>query len=233
MTNNINKTNILIIEDDIAQYTMLKAYLETQSFNTHNIKCIKEFEDIIRKVPPNIIILDLNLPDGDGLILVKRICNDLKIPLIIVSTRHTSMDRILGLELGADDYISKPYHPRELLVRVNKLLDRYKIMDSTNNEIQIGTFKLNEEYKCLYDKDRNIIQLTSGEYSIIAILAKADGRVISRSKLIETAFSRIEYPTDRSVDVLISRIRKKLKTSINDNDVIDTVKGFGYRIKKI
>lgn len=227
-----DKVNILIIEDDIAQYTILKAYMETQSFNVTNIGRIKEFEDIIKKQSINIIILDLNLPDGDGLVLVQRICDELKIPLIIVSSRHTSMDRIMGLELGADDYITKPYNLKELLIRVKKLLKRYNFTDyNSNKEIFLGDFRLDEEKKCLYDKsNQHIVSLTFGEYSIITALIKANGKVISRSQLIEVAFSRIEYPTDRSIDVLISRIRKKTKTT--DSEIIQTVRGFGYRINK-
>lgn len=228
MLNISNKIKILVVEDDIAQYALIEAYLETQSFLVKNVTCIREFELIINTISVDIIILDLILPDGDGLNLVKKICLELKIPLIIVSSKNTSMDRILGLELGADDYISKPYHPRELLVRVKKVLNR-KIAEqkSTYCEVAIGEFNLNDDDKCLYNKNRDVMPLTRGEYSIIKTLAKANGKVVSRSQLIKTVFSRIESSSDRSVDVLISRIRQKLET-----EVIETVKGFGYRIKK-
>ncbi|MBF9018273.1 MULTISPECIES: response regulator transcription factor [unclassified Oceanispirochaeta] len=227
------KLNILLLEDNPAQYALLSAYLEKELYGVLHAGCIGEFNRLIEIESPDLILLDLNLPDGDGLQLVNMIRFDLEIPLIIITSRDTMMDRLAGLELGADDYICKPYHPRELLIRIkNLLIIKNKTTSTTTAEMRINDFYFNKEFQSFYDKNRNEIKLTSGEYHIITNLIEAKGRLLSRSQLLENAFNRIEYPTDRTIDVLISRLRKKFASKLGDPEIIETVKGFGYRINK-
>ncbi len=225
--------SVLLLEDNPAQYALLSAYLEKENFKVVHADCIKTFKKLIETENIDLVLLDLNLPDGDGLQLVKNIKSVHRLPVIIITSRDTIEDRVIGLETGADDYICKPYHPRELIIRVYKLLNSETESGAdAPDKIMLNDYLFDEEAHCFLDKGRNCIKLTPGEYTIMTSLLKNNGRILSRSQLIDTAFSRIEYPTDRSIDVLISRLRKKFPLATGEPEIIETVKGFGYRINR-
>ncbi|MDC7126735.1 MAG: response regulator transcription factor [Spirochaetales bacterium] len=222
---------VLLVEDEPAQYALLMAYLEKENYRVLLAEGIKDFNVQIAKEKPHLILLDLNLADGDGLELVHIIKSVHKIPLIIITSRGSISDRVTGLELGADDYICKPYHPKELLLRINKIFDREEHSGILQSSVRkTDRFSFNEELHCFYDRNGTEVKLTAGEYLVMISLVKGQGRVLSRSQLLDNAFHRIEYPYDRTIDVIISRLRKKFRSSSDDSDVIETVKGFGYRI---
>ncbi len=226
-------TCVLLLEDNLAQYALLSAYLEKENYKVLHADCIKPFNSLIKKDRPELILLDLNLPDGDGLQLVHKIKTVYKIPLIIITSRDTMLDRLTGLESGADDYICKPYHPRELMIRINKLLNNASDGKSEASRIiKISNYCFDKEAHRFYDNGGNDIELTTGEYFVITSLIEAEGRILSRSQLLTTAFQRIEYPADRTIDVLVSRLRKKIPTKPEEPEIIETVKGFGYRLNK-
>ena len=226
------KTSIMLLEDDSAQYALLAAYLEKETFKVIHADCIKSFNALMKTEKADLVLLDLNLPDGDGLELIKKIEGQHHLPVIIITTRNTIDDRLLGMELGADDYICKPYHPRELIIRINRLM-HYKNVDCCGSlTIQFADFCFNEKDHAFYDARGDEIKLTAGEYHIMTDLLKSEGRTISRDQLISSAFQRNEYPVDRSVDVLVSRLRKKFDRKEGEPEIIQTVKGFGYRINK-
>jgi len=222
---------VLLLEDNPAQYTLLAAYLEREHYKVLLANCIKTFHSLMKAEVPDIILLDLNLPDGDGLQLVRTIRLVHKIPLIIVSSRDRLTDRVTGLELGADDYICKPYHPRELVIRIRNLLAYKREERRTSSQaIWINDFSFNEALCCFFDKGGKEIKLTAGEYTIMAALLAGRGRILSRDQLLDVAFHRKAYPADRTIDVLISRLRKKFPLQPEDPEIIETVKEFGYRV---
>ncbi len=225
--------SVLLLEDNPAQYALLSAYLEKDNYKVVHVDCIKAFNSLIKTEHPELILLDLNLPDGDGLQLVHKIKTVYKIPLIIITSRDTMLDRLTGLESGADDYICKPYHPRELMIRINKLLNNETDCKSEASLIiEISNYCFDKDAHRFYDKEGNDINLTAGEYLIVTRLIEAEGRILSRSQLLDAAFQRVEYPSDRTIDVLVSRLRKKFPVKPNEPEIIDTVKGFGYRLNK-
>ena len=226
-----DKINILLLEDNPAQYTLLKAYLEKEFSRITHADSITDFRRHLEQETPDLVLLDLNLPDGDGLDLVGELKIRRKVPVIIITSRDTVMDRLTGLELGADDYICKPYHPRELVIRINKLLQTGAVRRETlNSPVRLGPYTFDRTLHRFLDHQNREISLTPGEYLIITSLIDGAGMVLSRSQLLNTAFQRIEYPSDRTIDVLVSRLRKKFPVEQGEKEIIETVKGFGYRL---
>ena len=142
-------------------------------------------------------------------------------------------DRVTGLELGADDYLCKPFHPRELIIRISKLLRKDgDDIPVVQEPVRFNNFLFNESAHCFLDKNGNDISLTPGEFIIMTNLLEGRGRILSREQLVSAAFQRSEYPSDRTIDVLVSRLRAKFPVNGGEPEIIETVKGFGYRINK-
>lgn len=225
----------LVVDDDKELQNLLNQY-----FSSYGIDTIKHFDGLkvpekISEVDPDIIILDYMLPGKEGFEVLKDIRNTgNNIPVIMLTARGDEMDRILGLELGADDYISKPFNPREIVARIKAVLRRNSSADTKENEtddITVDGVKLeNSTYRLLREDKFEELSLT--EFKIIKVLMSRPGIIFSRDELMNYARGRDAAAFDRSIDMHISKLRNKLVSIGDDKDRIKTSWGSGYMFKK-
>ena len=228
-----DKKLIYVVEDDPDARTLIRDAL---AFYGHQISCmgsVREARQALRRQPPDLWLIDLGLPDLDGLTLVREICDDARFGIIILTARSDVSDRVLGLELGADDYVVKPFEPRELVARVTSVIRRREkvlqasLVHRAGNacfcgwEFDIGGLTLRHE-------DGRNEGLTAAEAELLLALVKSPNRVLSRDQLQGDEFDRDDIPFDRSIDVRISRIRKKIGDDPKSPRLIKTVYGAGY-----
>ncbi|MDP2921858.1 MAG: response regulator transcription factor [Candidatus Omnitrophota bacterium] len=226
------KEKVLIIEDEKDIVKVLDYNLKKEGFRVLSANNGEDGLDMARKEHPDLIILDLMLPELDGLEVCKAVKNDTKIthiPIIILTAKAQEADKIVGLELGADDYVTKPFSPRELIARIKAVLRRLKEKDKQPEVLKIGDMSIDFS-KIMVSIKGKPIELTSKEFELLKILIKAKGRMLSRDYLLDTIWGfdqALEIQT-RTVDVHITTLRKKLK---NESNRIVTVKNYGYRFE--
>lgn len=224
---------ILIIDDDEKLCKLLKVYLEENGFHVLSLPDGSEALRTIGNESPDIIILDVMLPEIDGLDILKEIRRTFQIPIIMLTAKGEDTDRIVGLELGADDYLPKPFNPRELLARIRAIMRRSVAeggdgteIDS-NNLIRVGELNLNRAKQSVLIKDK-AVELSSTEYKILEVLMKNPNTILSRDQIMNLARGRDFMAFDRSIDVHISKLRAKLETDPRSPQRIKTVWGTGY-----
>lgn len=223
------KQKILIVDDEADILTLLEYNLEKAGFRVISANDGPDAVEITKKEKPDIIILDIMLPSMEG----TEVCKILKsgdatrhIPIIMLTAKGEEVDRIVGFELGADDYITKPFSPRELILRVKAVLKRGHKLEA--KIINAGPVTIDIE-RSLATADGKALRLTAIEFKLLLELAKSDGRVLRRDTLLDRVWGTEVYITDRTVDTHIRRLREKLgKTS----KYIETVRGFGYRFRE-
>lgn len=221
--------NILMIEDDTELAQILTDFLKK-----YNV-IVENFDDPFLGIsalslkPYDLLILDLSLPGMDGLEICKEVRTKSDIPIIISSARSDVEDKIIGLELGADDYLPKPYEPKELYARIMSVLRRYKRSNNPLEEEKNCDIKLSVDSEYILFKGKEL-PLTRAEFEVLSYMLKKDGCVIPRSELIGSAPSLNEDSDSRSLDVLISRIRAKLGESSKEQKHIISIRGVGYRL---
>lgn len=224
----INFMKILIVEDNEAIYEGLKFSLEHENFSVVVVKNIKEAKQEILKNIYNLIILDIMLPDGDGIDFCKNIKSNLDIPVIFLTAKDSEGDIVKGLNVGADDYIVKPFRIGELVARINNALRKYK---NNENIIKIEDITIDTEKMKIY-KNSNEVILTNLEWRILNTLLNSRGNIVTREKLLNLACDiRGNFINDNSLTVYIKRIREKLEDDINNPQIIKTIKGIGYKIE--
>ena len=246
MSDNKQKEKILIVDDDLQLQELLTRYLTDQGYAASAVADGKAMDAWLDKTHPDLIILDLMLPGEDGLSLARRLHQHISTPIIILSARGEELDKIIGLEVGADDYLSKPFNPRELLARIRAVLRRGSATATTvtgnlknnnspeigqkteDNLAQFGDFTLNLETRILWRNGVEVV-LTSGEMMLLIILATHPNRVLSREQLMDMINVGDSDPFDRSIDVRITRLRRKLDDGGAKQKFIRTVWGEGYR----
>lgn len=205
-------TTLLLVEDDEQLLSVIAAYLELNDFrvlqSTDAGGCLR----IMEHHHVDLIVMDLTLPDEDGLVLLRKLRVSNSIPIIVVSGRTSGDDRVAGLEFGADDYLCKPFLPKELLYRVNNLLARAGVVNKNNPQVvHFHGWRLDMEDKALFDDAEQEVQLTRHEFQLLTALARHPGRTYSREELIDI-FNDLEGPeSTRAIDITISRLRKKLR----------------------
>lgn len=225
-------SHIAVVEDEAAQRALLVAYLEQEGYRVSPLADIRAFEALWQRDPPDLLLLDLNLPDGDGMELARRLRRESALPIIMVTARDTDTDRIAGLELGADDYLAKPYHPRELVARIRNVLKRLAPPDGADGRCQVGPFLLDPAQRSLSCPIGEAPRLTPGEFDLLCTLAAARGRVVSRCRLAEAICRHGEPSCERTVDVLVSRLRHKIEANPAQPGLLLTVPGHGYRLAR-
>ncbi len=218
-------SSILLIEDDLAQRLSLAAYLRQANLGVSEADSLSQGRSLIDIKQPRLILLDLNLPKGEGLAFAQEILNR-QIPLIMVSNRP--QDKILALELGVDDYLDKPYQPRELLARIQNLLRRYQSL--LPEAFHFGLFCLDPSGRRLMNAEGKEVGITRGEFDLLAALLKAKGRVLSRAQLSEIISPDGAVVSNRSVDTLVFRLRRKLADDPRCPTLLQTIPGVGYRM---
>ncbi len=221
--------NVIMIEDDRDLAELLTQYLAKFNIYVKNFENpIKALEEIKKNKKYDLMILDLSLPVMDGIEVCKKLVSEENIPIIISSARSDDSDKILGLEIGADDYLAKPYNPRELVARIQAVLRRKEKVEKKT--IVCGEFELDEEGYTI-KKNGEVLNLTSAEFEILSMLIKNKGRVLTRDYILDNTLSLNYDSIDRTVDVIIGRIRKKIGDDPKNPRYIISVRSLGYKFE--
>lgn len=225
---------VLVVDDDPRLRDLLRRYLSEQGFQVLTAEDAREMNKIWQREHIDLLVLDLMLPGEDGLSVCRRLrANHDLTPIIMLTAKAEEIDRIIGLEMGADDYLSKPFNPRELLARINAVLRRKSTEEhpgapgQDNELVHFGPYALNLATRCLM-RDQEVIPITTGEFSVLKVFARHPKIPLSRDKLMELARGREYEAFDRSLDVQISRLRKLLEINPAKPAFIQTVWGMGY-----
>jgi len=226
-------THILVVDDDVAIGELLGRYLEGEGFNVASVLDGIAMDSYLQNNEVDLIILDIMLPGEDGLSIARRLRTDQNTPILMLSARGDDIDRIIGLEVGADDYLAKPFNPRELLARIRAILRRQHpaIVDheqADEDTYTFGDFSLNITSQTL-TRLGEIISLTTGEFALLQVFVEHPNRVLSRDNLIDRLKGHDRSPFDRSIDIRITRLRRKIETNIKSPLFIQTIWGKGYR----
>jgi DNA-binding response OmpR family regulator len=225
---------ILIVEDDRFVLGLLGALLESEGFSVAQVATGKDALALLTEERFDLVLLDLGLPDEDGMVLLRRIRTKSDIPIIVLTSRLNVEDRIQALEIGADDFIAKPADHREISLRISKLIRRgaegRRDDAGAGAQICVGSMRLDTEARALTLADGRQVDLTKSEFDLLAAFFNAPNRVLSRDVLLDAINRGDDGPMDRSIDVLISRIRKKIEKQPRKPEHILTVPGVGYRL---
>ncbi|MBF0355242.1 MAG: response regulator [Alphaproteobacteria bacterium] len=219
--------SILIVEDEPTIAQILLDYLKKAGFAPAHLEDGREALETIRRQPPDLVLLDLMLPGMDGLSLCSQVRSFSNVPIIMVTARVEEIDRLLGLEAGADDYICKPFSPREVVARVTAVLRR---MAPAPFLLQPSLVEIDLEGQRISFGGKRL-DLTPTEYRVLSLLAARPGRLFSRAQILDLAYPEDEDVSDRIVDSHIKNIRKKLAAILPEADVIHSVYGIGYRFE--
>jgi len=223
------REQILIIEDDEKIADLVKLYLEKERFGVLVAYDGQEGLTLFQKESPTLIILDLLLPKIDGLTLAKLVRQKSNTPIIMLTAKGEEIDKVVGLELGADDYIVKPFSPKELVARVRAVLRRAYEVKKSDQLVKVGDLEINQE-KFEVKKNGKKITLTRREFNLLLALAKTPGKVFSRSDLLDTVYSVDDEIFDRTIDVHITNLRRKLGDK--EQKLIKTITGVGYKLQE-
>ena len=227
-----SNTTLLIVDDDAGIRDLLSRYLGEQGFAVRVAGDATEMDAILVSGKIDLIILDLMLPGEDGLSIARRLQASHKLPVIMLSARGEEMDRIIGLEVGADDYLSKPFNPRELLARIRAVLRRRRSpcgQDGNGEQdiFRFGDFLLNLKNRSLRRADEEV-PLTTGEFNLLQAFVEHPDRALSRDQLVDFIKGYDRSPFDRSIDVRVTRLRQKIEDDPKSPQFIHTVWGVGY-----
>jgi two-component system OmpR family response regulator len=227
-----NTPHLLVVEDDRETRDLVARYLEGRGYRVKTARNGDEMRQHLESGKFSLVLLDLMLPGEDGLSLCRWLRADKSaIPIIMLTALGEEADRIVGLESGADDYLPKPFSPRELVARINAVLrrsERDAKLEPQHGRIAFAGFVLEPPRRVLLDPSGNEVNLTAGEYDLLVALAQRPRRVLSRDQLLDLTRGRSAAPFDRSIDVQISRLRRKLRCSPESPEIIKTVRFGGY-----
>ena len=229
------RPHVLIVDDDREIRGLLAQYLEKHDFRTTAVAVGKDMRRVLDRTHIDLLVLDLMLPGEDGLALCRELRSRSQLPIIMLTARGEDVDRIVGLELGADDYVAKPFNPRELLGRIKAVLRRaaHAPRDPSPETVRgfsFGGWRLDTVTRTLRNSDGREVALSGAEYRLLAVLLGAGNRVLTRAQLTELLRGRDADPFDRSIDVRVSRLRQILGDDARAPQIIKTVYGEGYVI---
>jgi len=233
--NTENTPHLLAIDDDPATRQLIADYLGQNDVRVTTVATGEEMSRVLAEQAIDAIVLDLRLGGEDGMELAKKVRAESTIPIIMVTGRKEEADRVMGLELVADDYITKPFSPRELLARVRAVLRRYKILedvmparDEKRRAYRFGGWELNLRTRRLVSPQGERVELTNGEFSLLQAFCAAPKRILSRDQLLELSRLNRAEVYDRSIDVQILRLRRKIEPNPSNPEYIKTERGAGY-----
>lgn len=225
-------TRILVCDDELDVREMLQEYLQKRGFDVSIASSGKELRTVLDYENIDLIILDINMPGEDGLAVLRSLRPDNQTPVVMLTAADDVVDRIIGLEMGADDYLGKPVDLRELEARIKAVMRRKAPViapeKESENVARFGDFSLDIEAATLTAKDGSEVQLTAMEFSLLKAFAENKGRVLNRDQILEQAHDRSWDPFDRSIDIRISRLRRKIEKNPEKPVIIKTVRGIGY-----
>lgn len=220
-------SKILVVEDEIKLANLLKDYLVQANYMPSLVHEGTHVVDIVKESSPDLILLDVMLPGKDGLSICKEIRAFSNVPIILITAKVEEIDRLLGLELGADDYICKPFSPREVIARIKSIFRRMNPHSLEKNLNSKGFFLNSDTYQLHYQN--NEITLTAIEFNILKVLTKEPGRIFSRGQLIDHIYQDHRIVSERTVDSHIKKLRKKLHESLPELELIQSVYSVGYK----
>jgi len=224
---------LLIIDDDSELCELLSTYLTPEGFQVHTVNNGEQGVHSALKEDFALVVLDVMLPGLNGFDVLRRIREKSRVPVIMLTARGDEVDRIVGLELGADDYLPKPFNPRELVARIRAIqrrseLPQYQLQDAEDTvALRVGDIELNRASRSV-KRDGEPVELTSVEFGLLEVLLQQAGRVISREELVEQVLGRRLSAYDRSIDVHVSALRRKLGHQYSGSERIKTICGIGY-----
>jgi two-component system, OmpR family, phosphate regulon response regulator OmpR len=221
---------LLVVDDDPELRSLLQRFLSEHGFSVRAVESGKAMDVALQREPADVLVLDLMMPGEDGLAILRRLrATGEQVPVIMLTARGDPVDRVLGLEMGADDYLGKPFLPRELVARIAALLRRMAPARSMNSDetVVVGPFLVNFSAMSV-SRDGTVLPLSSREFALMAALARSAGRPLSRAQLIDRALGRNAEVTDRAIDVQVARLRRAIGDDAGEPRFIRTVWGVGY-----
>ena len=225
------KTHLLVVDDDRETRDLLSMYFMEQGFDISTVQDGPDMDAWLAANSTDLVILDLMLPGEDGLSLARRLRGEYKLPIVMISARGEEIDRIVGLEVGADDYVPKPFNPRELLARVRAVLRRSAPEDAASQPSgmrEFGEFRLSLDKRIL-TKGGAEFDLSRAEFDLLHVFVEHPNRVLSRDSIMDLLSGRERDPFDRSIDVRVTRLRHKIEDDPARPRFIRTVWGVGYQ----
>jgi two-component system, OmpR family, response regulator len=225
--------HILVVDDDAEIRSLLQEYLQKQGYRVTALADGRALAATLASSRPDVIVLDLMLPGEDGLVLCRDLRARSEIPIIMLTARGDETDRIVGLEMGADDYLPKPFNPRELLARIRSVLRRARALPENLKPAGAGSYRfagwtLDVATRNLVAPDRVVVALSATEFRLLQIFLEHPNRVLTRDQLIDLMLARDAGPFDRAIDVQVSRLRHRLREDAREPAIIKTVRGQGY-----
>ncbi|WP_407188280.1 response regulator [Bradyrhizobium centrosematis] len=229
----IPSPNILVVEDDRETRTLIAKYLRNNACNVTAVSDGREMSRAMADHRVDLIILDVMLPGEDGFSLCRKVRSEAQTPIIMLTARGEDIDRIVGLEMGADDYLPKPFNPRELLARINAVLRRQAAAQAASavqgaSTLAFEGWRIDLRLRELRNPDGARVAVTSAEFDLLRAFCERPGRVLSRDSLLDLTQGRNAGSFERSIDVLVSRIRRKIEPNPADPTIIKTVRSGGY-----
>ena len=227
--------SVLIVEDDPGVREMVAAYLGGQGYEVHQARSGDDMRDAIERNLPDVVLLDLGLPGEDGLTLARYLRERYDVGIIMVTAADGVADRVVGLEVGADDYVTKPFDLRELLARLKSVMRRlharalpHGAPDPAPQRVPIGRCVLDVGARCLLDAEGREVPITSMEFDLLKVFCEHPNRVLTRDQILTLTSKRDREPFDRSIDIRIARLRRKVEVKPDDPQALRTVRGAGY-----
>jgi DNA-binding response OmpR family regulator len=222
----VAKEIILVVDDEANIIELAKMYLQNESYVVESARDGREALTKIKSLQPALVILDLMLPEMDGWEVCRKVRADSDVPIIMLTARSDDVDKIVGLELGADDYLTKPFNPRELVARVRAVLRRYEKSAASTQPIHLGQMTIDPQRREVTVGGQQL-DLRTKEFDLLWTLAEHQGIVLSRNQLLDLVWGYDYYGETRTVDVHIARLRDKLEGS---DVIVETVWGVGYKL---
>ena len=229
--------HIAVLDDDAEITRLLAGYLQNQGYRVSETHAGPALLHLMAADPPDLVLLDLGLPGEDGFSIARQLREHWRCGLVIVTGRGDAVDKVVGLEVGADDYVTKPFDLRELLARIKAVLRRTlaapapvgaPAAEATSRRYRFADWELDLAARRLLDPGGREVALTGGEFDLLSVFLAHPGRVLSRDFLLEQTRRREAAPFDRTIDVQVGRLRKKLETDVDDPRIIKSVRSAGY-----
>lgn len=232
-TENASQPHVLVVDDDTEIAALVSRYLSRHGCRVSTVANGAQLRASLVGQPIDLILLDLGLPDEDGLLLLRHLQGHWRGPVIVISGRGESVERVVGLELGADDYVTKPFDFRELLARVRAVLrrahpDPAPALPASNGGVTFDGLHLEPSSRCLTDREGREVVLTSGEFELLQAMLDLPNQVLTRDQLMNCMHGRDAGPFDRAIDVQIGRLRRKIEIDAAHPRLIKSVRGAGY-----
>lgn len=225
-----SKQNIILIDDDPEIQKLLSEFLSNEGYKVISVYDGSELDMKLKQIRPDLILLDMMLPGEDGVSICRRLVAEDAPPIIMLTAKNDEIDRIVGLEMGADDYVTKPFSPRELLARIRAVLRRTGKTQAPQSahRYEFEGYIIDLDARQLTNQNGSTVSLTSGEFDLLACFIRNSRRVLSRDQILDQLRGRGAEPFDRTVDMLVSRLRKKIFAVDSQTEIIRTVRNSGY-----